>query len=226
MAGPPCPICEWTTDSANVVSDGHVYDCPRCGSYILTGTAEVTLPNKLRQNTKARAVISHAVRTMMMRRTMYEPVTLRDDFLAAILKNERLPTPSQQADNLVMWLGDTQPTYSERVKVSEPALGAIIGTADVGPSKPFDGLKFVLRNVEERGLLERSGAQDQNYRLLFPGWQRYEELKAQTTTSRAAFMAMSFSNADVETAYTACFQPRSRRRGSSFALSTTRQKQD
>jgi hypothetical protein len=86
--------------------------------------------------------------------------------------------------------------------------GAIIGTSDVGSSKPFDGLKFVLRNVVEGlGLLERSGEKNDHYRLTFPGWQRYEELKTQTTTSRSAFIAMSFRNPDVGRAYADCFQP-------------------
>ena len=75
MTAQPCPICQWAAD-ANALSNGHVYDCPRCGPYILTGTAEVTLPNKLGQNTRARAVLSHAVRTMMMRRAKHEPVML------------------------------------------------------------------------------------------------------------------------------------------------------
>jgi hypothetical protein len=55
--------------------------------------------------------------------------------------------------------------------------------------------------------VERSGAEVEHYRLTMGGWQRYEELKTQTTTSRSAFMAMSFSNPDVRKAYADCFQP-------------------
>jgi hypothetical protein len=210
MAGPQCPICQWLT-SADALTDGRgafTYDCPRCGPYVLTSSVQSTVLNTLRKDFRARAVVSHALRLMHANES--EPVKLDTYLLDAILKNERLPTPAQQADSFVLWLGENQPTYSQRIAIPMPAIGAIIGTSDVGESQPTGGYAFIVEGVLANGFLDAGlgvGVAMSKCRLSFAGWQRYEELRTQSTVSRSAFMAMSFRNADVRTAYSSCFQP-------------------
>jgi hypothetical protein len=128
--------------------------------------------------------------------------------LDTITRNEKLPMPAEQADSLVQWLGDHQPSHSDYVDVPTPEIGAIIGTGDVGDNSPSGGLKFVLESLIDAKLVERQNvAGPVRARLTFPGWQRVEELRHQITNSRLAFMAMSFGDPVVRAAYRECFQP-------------------
>jgi hypothetical protein len=82
------------------------FDCPRCGSFVLAGTADTVLPEKLDEVPVRRSIMSHTLRRMQ------RP---GDTHLRIIASNElpsfwsdTLPNPQQQADNLIRWIGDNE----------------------------------------------------------------------------------------------------------------------
>ena len=101
-----CPIClsEASGQGHQPTGDGHSgekYDCPRCGPYFLSVTLLATLPQTLGEDETKRSLLSHVVRKCNGRTS---PLFLTSDLVEEILKGS-LPSPFQQAENLVLWLG-------------------------------------------------------------------------------------------------------------------------
>ena len=61
-----CPICLTRMRSPGRPTDGdsEKFECPRCGSYVLSGTAQASLETILDTKRTARVVLIHAVRRM------------------------------------------------------------------------------------------------------------------------------------------------------------------
>jgi len=175
VAGPQCPVCEWQTQSDAVqTEDAFMFDCPRCGPYIITGEVQGLVLNKLRRDSKARAIVSHMLKT---RRAFPGAATRLDsNTLDHVLSSGRLPSAPEQAKNLLIWLFDNQPTVSAFVKLPIPEIGAVIGTADVGPTSPTDGLVFILNGLVDSKMIE-TGGPIERCRLTLTGQQRVEALK-------------------------------------------------
>src|SRR4249919_1428648 len=103
---PNCIVCE-TPDAQQRRENGHIrFDCPRCGIFLLTDSAEKELPNKL--TPIRRSLVSHALRRMQ--RAGESPPKFSSYGLESLWREDRLPTPQQQANNLILWIGGNQPT--------------------------------------------------------------------------------------------------------------------
>jgi len=101
---------------------------------------------------------------------------LDSNTLDHVLSSGRLPSAPEQAKNLLIWLFDNQPTVSAFVKLPIPEIGAVIGTADVGPTSPTDGLVFILNGLVDSKMIE-TGGPIERCRLTLTGQQRVEALK-------------------------------------------------
>jgi hypothetical protein len=100
MAGAPCPICEWPTRSDVIAEvDSFIFDCQRCGPYILTRWVQTVILNKLRRDKNARAILSHRLRTGS--RVPGAPIRLDTYALEEIPTNGKLPSVTEQSDSLV-----------------------------------------------------------------------------------------------------------------------------
>ena len=102
------------------------FDCRRCGSFVLSGTAEPTLETKLNEIPLRRSLISHTLRRMQQADDKHLRVIPRYD-LPTFWRNETLPTPQQQADNLILWIGDNQQTSFATTRIDRSAIAAWIG---------------------------------------------------------------------------------------------------
>jgi hypothetical protein len=104
-----------------------------------------------------------------------------------IIETATLPSPQEQADKLIRWLGKNLPGPGEYLTYRdiETALIAIIGARSKG------GSFFVVDSLRERELLlvQRDPF---GLTLSFRGWERYEELIRGSPSGRNAFMAMKF----------------------------------
>jgi hypothetical protein len=89
----------------------------------------IEVAKKARDETRMdipRSIISHVLRKRMDKRG---PLT--SDLLAGILKNNSLPTPAEQANNLISYLGEILPSpgHSYEVKASQTSQENIIRAA-------------------------------------------------------------------------------------------------
>jgi len=156
-----------------------------CGKYsihidLLENIAESTFGNK-------RFLISHHIRTYGDEKRYHE-ITRK---IVEDIKNEDFPNPQEQADNLILWLGNNLKFPGETTEISTIPFQAIIGAISRA------GVSFITKSLFSENLLDCKffDAGDlvcSNATLTFKGWQRYDELKRQTTDSYKAFMAMSF----------------------------------
>ena len=144
------------------------YNCPRCGTFGLTWPAKRMIGPWLERDARNSTILGHLLRRMQ---TAQEWPLVNSDVVERIISSSQLPTPHEQADILVRWLGEHLPGPGERMIVSFDHHGAIVGAFTV------DGFVFVLKGLTESGLLESSlgGGGRANVTLTFAGWQRYEE---------------------------------------------------
>jgi hypothetical protein len=109
-----CIVCE--TEGAQRTAFSR-FDCPRCGSFVLSGTAEATIETQLNEKPLRRSLMSHTLRRMPQADTGRRRV-ISDNELPTFWRDDRLPTPQQQADNLILWIGDNQETPAEYLYLS------------------------------------------------------------------------------------------------------------
>jgi nucleoside 2-deoxyribosyltransferase len=115
-----------------------------------------------------------------------------------ILENEQLPTPGEQADNLILWLGENLPGPGHSLPLSQKQCQSIMGAKDL------EGAGFVLEDLFNKELLD--GTQE-TITLASAGWDRFYELERAISDSRKAFMAMKFGDAKLDKFCRECVKP-------------------
>jgi len=164
------------------------FNCPQCGLFGLGRAAELTLDTLLTDPRK-RAILSYGI----LKTPRRGQDTTLFDFAACkrIVDAGVLPTPHQQADNLIRWLGANLAGPGKSLRISFPEHGRIVEVQSEA------GFHFIVAGLMKAGLLEGDrllgpgGAS--NVTLTFPGWERFEELRHGTETNRA-FMAMPYGD--------------------------------
>jgi hypothetical protein len=96
-----CSFCSARLEERRLSSDAAQCKCPRCGHFSLSGTA-LAIDWAARPNF---AVLSYTVRRMQ-RQEKKRPFFMVED-IEAILRTQHLPAVREQADNLIIYLGDT-----------------------------------------------------------------------------------------------------------------------
>jgi hypothetical protein len=210
----PCVICAMRSpDPANSGGDSWRYNCQRCGTYDISGSARSVADAKFGAMPNLRPVTSHIVRKMQRAGT---PPMLSSDILARIWTNERLPTPIEQVNTLLELIGDRQP-YADRYASFNPAvLAGALGTGDDSTRNETSGVDYVLKHAQTSGWLNTgpsSHSAEIGMRLTFSGWSRYDEIKHTLSTSHTAFMAMKFGDTALNKIYSECFKEAVQRTG-------------
>jgi len=198
-----CPVCSLDLRAPAVRDprDSIVYDCVRCGTFVLTDSAEADTRQPLEAKSDLRFLLSHYIRKMQ--RSNSRPL-VRSETCRQILEEERLPSAREQSDNLIRWLGEySLPGTSKRLTADEH--GGIVGC--VG----HEGYRYIV----DAAIAEKLIAGERELRpgyptfaaLTFSGWDRYEELRRGASTGQSAFMAMPFGNVELDSLYRSVFQP-------------------
>ena len=132
---------------------------------------------------------------------------LDSNLLENIVHNTELPRPIEQLDNLLLWLGECQPTMGALVDFSESAIAAT-GAQDQAC------VGFLVTQAVSQGLMvgevaEFIGGQCHihSLQLTLHGWQRFEELQHGRASGRNAFMAMPFGIPELDTIVEEQFKP-------------------
>lgn len=206
-----CPVCASVLRSvdANTGRDAKLYDCPRCGTFMLSGSLVASLPHLLASNLDGGAKLSHAIRKAG---TAGRPILLATYTAEAIMKKP-LPRPREQADLLVRWLAENLPGPGEMVWVKFDSLGSVIG------AKSKAGFKLVVDHLLLTGLItghqsnEIGGGGRANVTLSFAGWEYYENLRSGSAVYRKGFMAMKFGDPVLNGVLENVFKPYAKRAG-------------
>jgi hypothetical protein len=209
-----CPVC-----STDIVKpersfpDGRKlesFSCRRCGDFTLD--REELHPDALHDgilndDILKRAALSHWIRTQHESNMKQPPdnqswrkaTVLSRPLVESIIKKWH-PSPMEQADSLIRWVGDNS-RAGEVITGDKLAIEATVGSAD--PAE----FSLVLDYLKAQGIITgelhygETGAvrpRDILVGLSFSGWRRYEELKRATSDSRRAFMAMQYNKYPLE----------------------------
>src|ERR1700687_2850395 len=176
------------------------YHCPRCGQFELTRTAEVNLCGWLEAGVRNSTIFGHALRRMQLAQEW----PLVDSGVAKrIMTSGSLPTPQEQADNLVRWLGDHLPGPGERQKISFLEHGVILGSCSM------PGFLFIVKGLMDAGMLDGDLMVDSSVdvTLTFAGWGRYEGIRRGAPSGRNAFMALEYGDPTLDRIVDEYFRP-------------------
>lgn len=148
------------------------------------------------------------------------PVVLGPDELRGVRLDDPLPSPAEQLDKLIVWVGGNQPSPAESVEIPVSAVSAWIG-APIVPNNPGATIGWILEQDETRPIFEKRAPSAQlRLKLTLTGWQRYEALQRATSETRNAFMAMQFGDAELNSVVENCFRPAVRRAGFTLRILT------
>ena len=180
---------------------GVFFDCPRCRLFGLTHHAETVALPKLLTTPRKRSVLGYAI----SRTQPTGPNTPVFDAEACerIVQADYLPTPHEQGENLIRWLGDHLPDPGQRLRITFPDTGARIG------AQSSQGLIFIVQGLLSSGLLQGDLTMDgaAHVTLTFAGWGRYEELRRGTPSGRKAFIAMKYGDSMLDALVENHFKP-------------------
>jgi hypothetical protein len=203
-----CPICgNKNCDFMPGSQFGYpLHDCPRCGAYGVIGTATGILPGLLANNSINRSVLSHLIRKAQR---PGKPIPIFEVDLPSYQKAGSLPKPSEQAENVLIWVGGNQ--SSPDVFTPRCTLASLAATAGSAISGPGEGAcQWVLSHLEHERWIEIRPDEQSGWialKLTMKGWNRYDELRHSRVVSRTAFMAMQFGNVTLERVLNECFKP-------------------
>ena len=140
---PECPICSGSVPTPKEGMDYCMYDCPRCGRWSapydssgVTFTFARTFGDwDSAEGVRKRSRLSHILSQRPAEK--YRWTTLPRD-LAAWHLEEPLPSPSEQLDLLVLYVGENQPSPAESAALKAPVISARIGAAITHPPSESD----------------------------------------------------------------------------------------
>lgn len=196
-----CTICGTAaTGQSESPESGPYVNCPRCGVFWFDREAWQAFKIHFVQNPPEVAEVTRAVASHVFRRsqrkgeTHYPPITkaIWDEILV-----RKLPTPTEQADYLILWVGDNLALPEATVEVLTAELAATIGS---GVGGGLLGFWFIYQELSKQGLIRGEtvsvGGHETKTKLslTFDGWSKYRELKQSVSESRTGFMAMSFNH--------------------------------
>jgi hypothetical protein len=201
-----CIICGMQAQAAERVNDTYNFDCPRCGTFAITGTAHTILLTRM--TSASIAVFSFVVRQMQMNQAR---PTLDSSTVDWLWKNGKLPNAREQSNNLILWLGRTLKTgetttvefipYQSIVGVDSPE-GVVFLLSRLARKNLIDVPAVLLKVLEESPRLSIG-----HVALSLEGWDRYYELQLGVSDSRRAFMAMQYNDAELDNVVEHCLRP-------------------
>jgi hypothetical protein len=191
-----CPICTRSVPKDGVSDHGEraTIRCSRCGSFTFTGTVYRMLESRQLEPFQ-RAALMHRVRIASSR----PGFVLDSSVLKLWLNDLRLPSPSEQIENLILWLAENLRAAGDTVDLISDEYQAVVGAADDG------GFAWVLKQAESHGWVQGhfadyldGSAQLINATLTLAGWQLADSLRKAGRASKQAFIAMKFGDAELD----------------------------
>jgi hypothetical protein len=176
-----CPICLDISCRSRLDSDGFGhFDCPRCGLFVLSTRLAALLPPLTERGEVNRSALSYHMRRRWGGGD--EPVRIDDEDLDA-LRRLRPPTPREQQENLLRWLGANQATPGQFLHSRKKPLSAIVGCHIAAQGHTESELDWLVNQMKPFGLFELHFTNQPSVvalRLTLKGWDLYYELERRT----------------------------------------------
>lgn len=198
MQNQTCPICR-TPSVHKVVSDPAdgrdlvEVNCAVCGRFNLSKSVlagVVGSDTDLLSNLQ-RAAASHLIRLRQMNEGQV-PLIMSYD-LDPVFEDPRLPTPVQQASNLVRFVGDQVSSTGRFLEGIPDGIHAIIGAPD------FDTAYSLAHELRDIGIIKSNGSDTLiDISLSLNGWQSYDDERRGKSTGGYAFIAMQFGDQELD----------------------------
>ena len=119
---------------------------------------------------------------------MGEPIILDKQLIDTIIKQSP-PNPTEQVNNLILWLGKNEETYGKSISLELKKDLSIIGS--VTPEE----FVWVIRHLSDSKFIDGTTTTTSAHVMLsFKGWRYFEELKRGSLDSSKAFMAMKYDD--------------------------------
>lgn len=198
-----CPVCSMVMlEAARDVFEtgGKIYSCPNCGCFKLDPRSQSLVARISSDSPEQLPLLSYSIRRMNDRT---DCPSVSKELIAEILSNSHLPSPTEQVENLLLWLGENLSFPGQQIRIIPQKHTAVIGAAS------RENFFIIAQELIDSGLFKGSAASGPSFSgtLTFKGWQKYEELKRGRSASRKGFMAMSYRNEDLDTVFRDCFKP-------------------
>lgn len=207
---PQCPLCDMELPAEPVPSemaDRSLVNCPNCGRYQLDGLLRVGLPDFRQADPRLASIASHVIHRMQ--RDSGNPPVLDQASWDLWTTSVQVPSPFEQADNLLLWLANESVGVGELHHVDASRQRAAIGV--VKREHFVAVLDYLFDQELLTGSLNSAGA---TAGLSFEGWRRVGELRRTSPQlTRRCFMAMRFSDTELDRAYVECFRPAVKKAG-------------
>jgi hypothetical protein len=190
--------------------------CPRCGTYYLVDAASGRLNLLIEKRLIDRSILSHRIRRRF--EADGKPIFLTEANLDLYVGDMQRPTPEEQIDNFILWIGRTQKTPQDCAAARIERLAAIVGVA-ISDVNGEPGFAWLMQQIEpEKLVVNTTENSELRYRLTMAAWKRFKDLQKQSIASRTAFMAMKFNEPTLMTVLTECFKPATKRAGFTLRL--------
>ena len=214
-----CPVCNFPLDDGSLNekpgADRISVCCHRCGELEVSRSMNIELRSLPKDEPEKRMLVSHFIHRM--RNSENDVPLITGPVFDKITANERFPTPVEQVDLMLLWLGKMAPKPGTKHPLFLETYHTIIGAIDE------EGLNFALESAQDLNFVNLpanpDGLLDPEWvQMTIDGWQRYEELVRGAPSGTKAFMALKFDKEDLERALEDCFKPSVNQTG--FSLQT------
>lgn len=193
-----CPICLSPATQGASTGDNQHFTCARCGRFKLSGTASSVMPSRIEKNPNLPTLLSYFVRRQQGDGS--EPAVTVATLDA--LDRERVKTPAEQRDDLILWIGSNQPSLVHPLKTTKHDVAASIGaykTYKADRADAEDGLQWLWQEIgNEKDFVWNDRADGLLLTMTMKGWDRFHALRRTVKDSRIAFMAMKFNDAELD----------------------------
>ncbi len=199
-----CPICELADSKIEEDgADATLVECKRCGVFKISNTALACVAGTFAKYRDAALKVSFALRRITRNTPKY---MVTSQSLADLASTTVLPTPPEQLENLIYFLGELS---------SEPGSSFYLGEEDISSigARSLTNLGFIVVAAIQKGLVTGKILQlvDNTYslnniKLTIDGWSNYAELKKGKDVGKQAFMAMKFGDPILDNIYLTHFK--------------------
>jgi hypothetical protein len=194
-----CPVCELNRQRTTISSGRFYVDCRRCGSFRIDQDLVEDLGSYERQRPGSRTRFSHYIRRMK-REISGQSLPYADDDFHFAIESYVASSVSEQFDDALLALSELTKTPSASYKLSMEDIQSSVRAYD------REDVYYLFQHLHSEGYVENAvyaspstvdGLIEHTGRITFKGWLRVEELKRSKQSSRDAFMAMKFGDAEL-----------------------------
>lgn len=199
MSDVACPVCTQGLKQPPVERiEATEFTCISCDTFRVTRSAAPGLQRALEPDAMLRATLRWKLRQMQGRGQV---PTIDSALVSKLDSLGPLPRPLEQAENLLLWLGENS-SPGERPQLMSQLHGVSVGA--VGD----ENFAWLVEAMIAQGWLDGSlNSMGARVRLTLQGWERYHLLKKGHVERRVAFMAMEYGDATLDEVFLKCFKP-------------------